>query len=358
MPRSTVALFTLVLLCAVLGATGCGVQDQLLGTRGGLLFQGFDTLAHPGRPVRVTAELRGGNYLSGMEGYLVGFYDLDHKIGEMRTDEDGRAWVEITPFRPGQQVLTARLEDPDVRKFAVEATEILVEVQPPDVELVVLDLDWTLVSGGFEGVLGGQAEPIPYSLKVTERLVQDCVVVYLTGRPTSFSQLSKHWLRKNNYPLGPVIANSDSTLGLGVQQYKTSQIKAIKRDFPNLRYGVGDLMTDIRAYQAGGMHAILILHPDSMTEPGDVLRWLRDVRSLGDDVSVVENWRQVEQVIYEQAKFPASQAASELEKLARQRMDEILEQEPEQGEEPPAPQEVERLRRQDPQLPGSPTEGR
>ena len=296
-PAVKVVLLVLLVSLGAAGAAGCGIQDQLLGTTGGLLFQGFDVLAQPGRPVRVVAELRGGNYLSGMEGYLVGFYDRDNKLGEMRTDESGRAWIEFVPHAPGQITLLARLEDPDIRQFAVEAVDILVEARPGDAPMVILDLDYTLVDDDFEGVLTGQGDPMPHSLAVVERLARDHGIIYLTGRPTAFNELSKQWLRKNNYPLGPVLTHGESALGLGVETYKTTQLQALHREFPNLRYGIGDRITDIRAYQAVGMRSILIIHPEMMTEPGDVLRWLRDVRRLSADVDVVENWRQVEEII-------------------------------------------------------------
>lgn len=326
-------LIALAITATIVG--GCGVQDQLLGTSGGLLLQGFDALTQPDRPVRVTAELRGGNYLSGMEGYLVGFYDRDIKLGQMRTDEQGRAWIEIVPRQTGQLVLLARLEDPDVRQYAVEAVEILIETREGDYPIAVMDLDYTLVNEDFEGVLTGQGDPMPHSLAVVERLARDHSIVYLTGRPTVFNELSKQWLRKNNYPLGPVLTHGQSPLGLEVESYKSGQLAALSRDFPNLRYGVGDLITDVRAYSSAGLHGILILHPDQMYEPGDVLRWLREVRRLPQEVDVVENWRQVEEVIFGGRRYPAERAATRLEQLFQERAEAILNEPADEQPEPP-----------------------
>lgn len=201
--------------------------------------------------------------------------------------------------------------------------------------MVILDLDYTLVDDDFEGVLTGQGDPMPHSLAVVERLARDHGIIYLTGRPTAFNELSKQWLRKNNYPLGPVLTHGESALGLGVETYKTTQLQALHREFPNLRYGIGDRITDIRAYQAVGMRSILIIHPEMMTEPGDVLRWLRDVRRLSADVDVVENWRQVEEIISDGRRYPAAEAATMLEQIAQKRMQEILEQD--DGQDDPAP---------------------
>ena len=308
-------------LCA---AGGCGLQDEMLGASGGLLLQGFDTLARPGQEVTLTARLQGGDYLTGMEGYLVGFYRLDQRIGQCRTDDDGLAEIDFAPAGLGDHVVLARLEDPDVRKYAIEAVEIVVAARKPSDPMLVVDLDRTLVRSGFAEVLAGQAEPMPESSRVMNGLARSRAPIYLTHRPDIFTEQTKRWLRKHNYPVGPVLASTLSEFFKGSGAYKSAAIGDLKKAFPAIDVGVGDKVSDAQAYLANGMRAILIIHPDAMTTAESVRRWIRDLQVLPEEADVVDSWAMVERALVGAERFPVSRAVEQLGVLARQREAESL----------------------------------
>jgi len=318
MMHQRLRLAALLAVAACLAA-GCGMQDQMLGASGGLLLQGFDTLAYPGGEVVLTARLQGGDYLKGMEGYRVGFYRLDHRIGDVRTDEDGLAEIAFTPPSPGNHVILARLEDPDVRKFAIEAVEIVVAAREKSDPMVVVDLDRTLVASGFGDVLAGSAEPMPSSDRVMHRLARDHTIIYLTHRPDVFTEQTKRWLRKYDYPVGPVLASTLSQFFKGSGPYKSAAISDLKKVFLAIETGIGDKPSDAQAYVANGMKAVLIIHPDDMPTPEAVRRWIRDLKPLPESVDVVTSWDQVEKALFDGQRFGVAQAIERLEALMRQR---------------------------------------
>jgi len=326
--RTWIAMLLAATACL---SAGCGMQNQMLGASGGLLLQGFDTLARPGEEVPLTARLQGGDYLKGMEGYLVGFYRLDHKIGQSRTDQDGLAEIAYIPASPGNHVILARLEDPDVRKFAVEAVEIVVAARHRTDPMVVVDLDRTLVAGGFGEVLAGKAEPMPSSGPVMDRLARDHTIIYLTHRPDVFTERTKRWLRKYDYPVGPVLTSTLAQLFKGSGPYKSAAISDLKKVFSRIETGIGDKPSDAEAYTANGMKAVLIIHPDDMPTLEVIARWIRDLRSLPDDVDVVSSWDQVGKALFDGERFPPAQAVERLEALARRREAEALGKAPAQG---------------------------
>jgi len=329
--RHTRMWFALLLTGTLCLAAGCGMQDRMLAASGGLLLQGFDSLAYPGQTVTISARLQGGDYLKGMEGYLVGFYRLDHKIGDVRTDQDGLAEMAYTPPSPGNHVILARLEDPDIRKFAIEAVEIVVAAHSRTDPMVVVDLDQTLVASGFGEVLAGKAEPMPQSGRVMHRLAESNTVIYLTHRPDIFTEQSKRWLRKYNYPTGPVLTSTLSEFFKGSGPFKSAAIADLKKVFPGIATGIGDKPSDAQAYVANGMKAVLIIHPDAMKTPGAIRRWIRDLGGVPEGVEVVESWTMVEKALFEGRRFSASEALGRLEVLVRQREADALGKEPAEG---------------------------
>jgi hypothetical protein len=316
-PRHLIAL--VLILASAVAIAGCQPTDDL---RSGLLLQGFDTLAYPGEEVTLTARLQGGDYLKGMEGYLVGFYELDRKIGQIRTDDDGLAEIAFAPQGEGNHVVLARLEDPDVRKHALPAVEIVVAAWPRERPMAIVDLDRTVVKSGFAEVMAGQAEPMPHSQQVLHQLLRERTIIFLTHRPEIFTDQSKQWLRKYNYPLAPLLVSTFTEFVKGSRQFKTARVHALKQTFPGITLGIGDKITDAEVYLENNMQAVLIIHPDDMPTVESVQSWIRRLRRLPEKADVVDTWTQVEEVLFEGKRYPPSQAIEHLSQLANQRAQE------------------------------------
>ena len=319
-------------LLLALALAGCSQQAAILGLTGGTLFQGFDALAYPGDQVKVTARLQGGDFLQGLEGYLVGFYQLDRRLGQARTDQDGNAEIEVTAPAAGHLCLLARLEDPDVRKTALPAAEIIVAARPKEARMIVVDLDQTIVGGTLGDVLARRAPPIADSQAVLTRAAKDYTIVYLTDRSAMFTAVTKNWLRQYDYPLGPLLTNSPTGFLVGSEKFKTAALKALKARYPAIQWGIGDQPGDARAYTANGLTPILLLHPEKMTRPEDVRLWIHHLQSLPAGVEAVDSWPQVEQVLYAGAHYPPTDAVQRLTKKFEAAMQEMIKRSEETGQ--------------------------
>ncbi|NLX60021.1 MAG: App1 family protein [Phycisphaerae bacterium] len=309
----------LVWAASALALAGCQPTSEV---RSGLLLQGFDTLAYPDQEVMLTARLQGGDYLKGMEGYLIGFYESNLRIGGVRTDDEGLAEIAFKPQGEGNHVILARLEDPDVRKYAVPAVEIVVAAWPREKAMAVVDLDRTVVQSGFAEVMAGRAEPMDHSQQVLHRLTRDRTVIYLTHRPDMFTEQSKQWLRKYDYPLGPLLVSTLSEFIKGSREFKNARVHALKQSFPGITLGIGDKVSDAEVYLDNQMRAVLIIHPDDMPTAEVVRIWIQRLRRLPEKVDVVDNWLQVEEVLFQEKRYPPSQAIERLSQLANQRAQE------------------------------------
>ena len=160
---------------------------------------------------------------------------------------------------------------------------------------------------------------MPGAAGVIDELRRDYSIIYLTHRPDIFTQESKRWLRKHDYPVGPLLTSTLEEFFKGSGPYKSAAIENIKRMFPAVDVGIGDKTSDAQAYLDNGMKAILVIHPDDMTTPEEVRRWTGDLKALPEEVEVVDTWLMVERILFESGRYPPSLAVERLEALARER---------------------------------------
>jgi hypothetical protein len=227
-------------------------------------------------------------------------------LGEARTDGSGvarLAWK--VPQEPGDYRIVVRLHPDDQPEKPLGEATILVAARKKDANLVIVDLDKTVVASGFLSVLAGQAAPMDGAAVVLGRLSKDHTVVYLTHRPDFLAASSKRWLAQNAFPTGPVLTSTMTTLLAGSGAYKAGRLAEIKRTFPNVRVGVGDKVSDAQVYADQGVRAILILQPKwSEDDPEKFEKLAGELAALPDAVQVVSNWSEIAAILLDGASFP------------------------------------------------------
>jgi len=278
-----------------------------------------DVLSEPGAEVALEASLRSGLRLTGEQGRRIQFHLDERRLGEAVSDTDGNVAVRWTaPEACGDYVVRVRVKPADQPDPPVEDAQLLVAVRNPDTPMVVVDLDKTVVASGFARVLLGGAKPMAGADVVLQRLARTYTIVYLTHRPDFLGPKSKRWLTANRFPTGPVLTSTLGGLLKGSGDYKTGRIAAIKRTYRNLAVGIGDKISDARAYAHHGLNSILILDVDwSEDDPEDYEELARDLAALPQTVHVVTNWADVSAILFEQAARPKQVMEKRLRDVAR-----------------------------------------
>ena len=320
--RSSARLVLAAAVClAACTAARAGFRDILnqVKNRVGPALLAHDVLAEPGAEVTLEAGLRSGLRLTGEGGRRIQFHLDERRLGEVASNTDGNAAVRWTaPERPGDYVVRVRIKPDDQPDKPVEETQLLVAVRKPDTPMVVVDLDKTVVASGFARVLLGGAKPMSGANVVLERLAKTHTIIYLTHRPGFLGPKSKRWLTENRFPTGPVLTSTLGGFLKGSGDYKTGRIASIKRTYPNLAVGIGDKISDARAYADHGLASILILHVDwSEDDPEDYEKVARDLASLPQAVHVVTNWSDVSAILFEKAARPKQAMEKRLRDVAR-----------------------------------------
>jgi len=311
-------------LLAAAGSARAGFSDILRRVRDelGRVLLARDILVQPGEEVTLAASLRGGFRLEGVAGVRIQFHLHQRRLGQIASDGDGDVAVRWTaPEEPGNYAVRVRVkpaDQPEDEDDRVAPTRLLVAVRRPDVPLAIVDLDKTLVASGFHRVLlGSEGKPMAGSRTVLSRLARTHTIVYLTHRPDFLGPTSKTWLDRHGYPLGPVLTSTLGGLIRGSGAYKAKRLADLARDFKHLKLGIGDKVSDARAYAEGGLTSILILHVDwSEDDPEDYEELAADLAALPKTVHVVTNWSAVAEVLFEGASRPAGPMIRRLRRVA------------------------------------------
>ena len=306
------------LLALAFAVAGCGAQPYLLGTTGTHLLTTRDVVATPGERVRLVARLQGGDFLQDRPGHVILFAADGQPVRAAQTGEDGRAVCSFTPAASGDYLFAVRAAPAGFPDRPPEPQELRVTCRAPDAPMAVVDLDRTLVAGGFQAVLVGDPEPLAGSAAVMERLAQGHTILYLTHRPDFFSVKSKAWLRAHGYAPGPVLLSTTSGFLEGSRAYKTEALAALRERFREIRVGIGDKPSDALAYHVSGLKSILILHPPVTDEPADFTELAETLRGLPEDVHVVADWQEVGQALFGGGAFPPGRIADRLARRAEQ----------------------------------------
>ncbi|MHC4983793.1 MAG: LNS2 domain-containing protein [Planctomycetota bacterium] len=285
-----------------------GIAGRIIAAEHGVLFYAFDTLAYPEKAVDIAARLQSGKNLNGLDGAKLGFYQGEKLVGTAETDDDGYGRISWIPPKAGSYEFTVRILEPpkdDDYEDAVNVTPapLLVGARDKNAELVVVDLDHTVVDSSFFRVLVGGAKPMARSVDVMNKLADRYTIVYLTHRPDILTRKSKTWLIDNGYPRGPLLVSELRDAFGNSGTFKTAKLEAMRKSFPNVRIGIGDKLSDAQAYVDNGLTAYLIPHyknkPEDMREMADAIREL-DGRGR---LHVVSGWSQIEAGVFRGKKF-------------------------------------------------------
>ncbi len=268
----------------------------------------------------LTASLRTGLKLDGIEGKRLQFLQDDKVLSEVRTNRTGDAVLKWkVPAKPGDYVFTVRLNHDDQLAKPVADMTLLVAARPKDTPLVIVDLDKTVVASGFAAVLLGEAKPMDSAGVVLQHVAKTATVVYLTQRPDFLGAMSKRWLAANGFPQGPVLTSTLGALLAGSGPYKNARLAEIRKTYANVGVGIGDKLTDAKVYADNGLRSLLLLQVDwTETEPKYYEKLADDLAVLPDTVQVVTNWSQISSALFDKTAFPPAPIEKRLRDMAKE----------------------------------------
>lgn len=304
-------LTILLLLGFALG--GCGAQHVLLGTGSEYILTTNDALVLPGETVSLRASLEAGDLLDDQPGLVILFRQAGQPPLAAQTNVEGLARFCYRPPTRGDYLFKV---GPSPNGFATPPppdVPLLLTCRDRNDPLVICDIDGTLTAGSFAQVLLGSAAPLPHSPEVLRRLAsQNNTIVYLTHRPEYFQLKTRGFLENSNYPQGPLLMTEVGTFVKGSYQAKINMLQEIRKKFANIRYGIGNTISDARAYGDMNIQPILLLDVERPAQTDELVTMLGNLAPLRPDTQVVTDWKQVEQVIFEGRKYPVEAARDRL----------------------------------------------
>lgn len=299
-----------------------GILGKVLGKFPAALLA-RDALIQPGETARVEILLGRGFGSAAIETYAEQRIIVSDVKGQAvfseTTDRDGKVFFERAYESAGNYyyrvTCPGKVGDKDVASVLFG-----VYVRDKDAPIVICDMDKTLVKSSFARVLAGVAEAFDHAAKVVDRLVAErkMTVVYLTHRPDFLDTESRNWLRKQKFPPGPLLDSTLRGLFSGSEKFKTSEIAKLKKRYPQIRLAIGDKISDSNAYVRNGVRSVLL--PDIEWDKAKGKYWrekLSDMASVGDEVTVCNNWYEIEDAIFKDKPFPPARVRKRIQAMVR-----------------------------------------
>ncbi len=318
MLRRISKLWWTVVLAGLAALPGCTRINRYLGTESKYLLKAYDMLALPGQKVYPRARLESGTIQRDLPGRTIRFLKSGRLFNQTTTDDEGFAVMAFTPRRQGDYVFKVEATPTELKHKAPEPVELLVACRRASEPMIILDVDNTLAVTRTWGFFGDNPPAMPNSVKVTRRLARDYTIVYMTHRPQQYGHKTKTWLRQYGYPQGPLLMPEVVDFARGSRRYKTKRLDQLQSTFKNIQVGIGDKISDARAYHQNGVKAFLIVNVDELDESEDYLELAKKLEELPEQVQVVENWSQIKAGIYAKESFPRSAMQKELRRRAEQ----------------------------------------
>jgi hypothetical protein len=290
----------------------------------GVLFFGSDQLVHPREEASLTATLLSPKSLEPIKGATITFYYKGDVIGTDKTDKEGHARVRWRAPAVGTYVIEARPTalpahiDEDYCQACKTSARLLVQACEKETEFAVIDMDYTIVADNMFQVLTHDeaAAAIKDSADVMGRIATRYEIIYLTHRPDELSRKSKQFLDSHGFPQGVLVTCPWNEAFQHSGPSKCAYLTRIKESFPNLRVGIGDQPSDVKAYLEHGMEAYMIPHfADTPKSMRVAARKVRDLPAK-EHVQVVRSWKEIQEGIFDGRVFPADVFVKRLETQA------------------------------------------
>jgi len=231
---------------------------------GGLELEARDAVTVVGRRVELSAKLtkRVGPLRPDQEGRTLEF-QLGQAKASGQTDSDGVGRASLAPLTTGIVPFSVRVsDDPSTR---IRGRLWVLEPERP---VVICDIDGTLSDmGGLRvPVSGWRAPAFPGAPALLRDLARTHAIVYLSARDQSFRAASRGFLRKHDFPLGPLLLNSwgidkgsqrEQLLPSRHGRFKLKVLERLKARGLKLVMGIGDKPGDAEAYEGAGIRSLI-----------------------------------------------------------------------------------------------------
>jgi hypothetical protein len=257
---NTTRCLLIPILAIVFLANACAVVEGA-GKKKKARLQGYDMLALPGESISLRAKAEKSSrvrFRPDLDDQMIEFLVGEKTLGTAETNDDGVAALTHKFAKAGRYTVAVRFGAKS--KYAAEDT-FIVDVCDAQTRFLVCDIDHTIAdisATKFVFKKNKKVPALPGSPAALTRLAKHYKIIYITARDDAFLKKTLDWLALRKFPRAPIFFWDFGGKKFSHKKYKTREIAAIKKRFPNIIAGVGDKVGDAKAYIANGIKAVII----------------------------------------------------------------------------------------------------
>jgi hypothetical protein len=137
-----------------------------------------------------------------------------------------------------------------------------VAIVPRETPIFISDIDHTIADVSSVGFIFKPMKsvlPLAGAREALEVISRRMQLVYLSARDHIFARKTRAWLALHQFPDAPLYLRRRTRFWtVGAADHKVARLGELRSRFPNLRWGIGDMPGDVRAYALHGISPILI----------------------------------------------------------------------------------------------------
>ena len=236
-------------------STGCASARKLS-------FQSNDVIVAPGEKAPFSVWLGRGASLAfkdDVPNARVEFFMDDHKLGEARTDELGRAVIHAN-VPPGKtNIYRAVATTPEGER---EHTHGRIFRWSRQQTIIAVDMDGTVSNTNYSDLFFSLddrvSKPLEGSAPALHRLAKKYQILYISARPRFLTEKTRRWLDHHDFPPGPVGHALSFEACLHQDTAKRDILAELRVHWPNILIGIGDKQADDKAFGANGMLTLIV----------------------------------------------------------------------------------------------------
>jgi len=223
-------------------------------------LKGFDVLGRPNQQIKLQARLQTGEFFHlarDIPQASVQFFFNEQPLDTVQTDPLGIAILKRIVPEQGDYDIQVYYRGEEPYEGAEGYFRLIIRNRKAP--LLMTDIEQTLILGRTVRE-AKSLDTVPLAASTLRKLVVEhsVTVLYWTDQTERYLNVTRDWLLDQGFPPGPIFCWDALQSPLSSVDSKRRLLKRLRKEWPNLRWGVSGKEVDLEIYQESGIQPIRV----------------------------------------------------------------------------------------------------